>query len=64
MTVPGDYSDYVADLQIAQQNLQAAGIGLTLNKVSDDDFRTDRATGKFQLLMSGGFFGSTPYYYL
>jgi len=64
VTVPGDYSDYVADLQIAQQNLQAAGIGLTLNKVSDDDFRTDRATGKFQLLMSGGFFGSTPYYYL
>jgi peptide/nickel transport system substrate-binding protein len=64
VTVPGDYSDYVADLGIAQQNLQAAGIGLTLNKVSDDDFRTDRATGKFQLLMSGGFFGPTPYYYL
>jgi peptide/nickel transport system substrate-binding protein len=64
VTVPGDYSDYVADLGFAVQNLQAAGIGLTLNKVSDDDFRTDRATGKFQLLMSGGFFGSTPYYYL
>ncbi len=64
VTVPGDYSDYVADLGIAQQNLQAAGIGLTLNKVSDDAFRTDRATGNFQLLMSGGFFGPTPYYYL
>jgi peptide/nickel transport system substrate-binding protein len=64
VTVPGDYSDYVADLGIAVQNLQAAGIGLTLNKVSDDDFRTDRATHNFQLLMSGGFFGSTPYYYL
>jgi peptide/nickel transport system substrate-binding protein len=64
VTVPGDYSDYVQDLQIAQQNLQAAGISLTLNKVSDDDFRTDRATGHFQLLMSGGFFGPTPYYYL
>ncbi len=64
VTVPGDYSDYVQDLQIAQQNLQAAGIGLTLNKVSDDDFRADRASHNFDLLMSGGFFGPTPYYYL
>ena len=63
-TVPGDYSDYVADLGIAQQNLKAAGIDLQLDKVSDDAFRSDRATGKFQLLMSGGFFGPTPYYYL
>jgi peptide/nickel transport system substrate-binding protein len=64
VTVPGDYSDYVADLGIAVQNFQAAGMALTLNKVSDDDFRTDRATGHFQLLMSGSFFGPTPYYYL
>lgn len=64
VTVPGDYSDYVQDLQIAQQNLQAAGIGLTLNKVSDDDFRADRSSHNFDLLMSGGFFGPTPYYYL
>ena len=64
VTVPGDYSDYVADLMIAQQNLQAAGIALSLNKVSDDAFRTDRATGKFQLLMTGSFFGPTPYYFL
>jgi peptide/nickel transport system substrate-binding protein len=64
VTVPGDFSDYVADLQIAVQNFQAAGMALTLNKVSDDDFRTDRATGHFQLLMSGSFFGPTPYYYL
>ena len=63
VTVPGDYSDYVADLGIAQQSLQAAGIGLTLNKVSDNDFHTDRAEGHFQLLMSGGFFGPSPYYY-
>jgi peptide/nickel transport system substrate-binding protein len=64
VTVPGDYSDYVQDLQIAQQNLQAAGIGLTLNKVSDDDFRSDRASHNFDLTMTGGFFGPTPYYYL
>ena len=64
VTVPGDFSDYVQDLQIAQQNLQAAGITLTLNKVSDDDWRADRASHNFDLIMTGGFFGPTPYYYL
>jgi peptide/nickel transport system substrate-binding protein len=63
VTVPGDFSDYVADLQIAQQNLQAAGIQLKLNEVSDNDWRTDRASGNFDLIMTGGFFGPTPYYY-
>jgi peptide/nickel transport system substrate-binding protein len=64
VTVPGDYSDYVQDLQIAKQNLAAAGINLTLNEVSDNDYHTDRATHNFDLLMSGGFFGPTPWYYL
>jgi len=64
VTVPGDFSDYVADLQIAAQSLKAAGIDLQLNKVSDDNWRTDRATHNFDLIMTGGFFGPTPYYYL
>ncbi|HEX9067625.1 MAG TPA: ABC transporter substrate-binding protein [Ktedonobacterales bacterium] len=64
VTVPGDFTDYVQDLQIAQQNLKAAGIDLQLNKVSDDDWRADRAGHKFDLIMTGGFFGPTPYYYL
>jgi peptide/nickel transport system substrate-binding protein len=64
VTVPGDFSDYVQDLQIAQQNLQAAGIDLQLNKTSDDDWRAARASGNFDLIMTGGFFGPTPYYYL
>lgn len=64
VTVPGDFSDYVADLQIAQQNLKTAGIDLQINKVSDDDWRSDRAAHTFDLIMTGGFFGSTPYYYL
>ncbi|HEV8191833.1 MAG TPA: ABC transporter substrate-binding protein [Ktedonobacterales bacterium] len=63
-TVPGDFSDYVQDLQIAQQNLKAAGIDLQLNKVSDDDWRADRASHNFDLIMTGGFFGPTPYYYM
>lgn len=64
VTVPGDFSDYVQDLQIAQQNLQAAGIKLDINKVSDDDWRSDRSSHTFDLIMTGGFFGPTPYYYL
>jgi peptide/nickel transport system substrate-binding protein len=64
VTVPGDFSDYVQDLQIAQQNLQAAGIKLTLNEVSDNDWRSDRASHNFDLIMTGGFFGPTPWYYL
>jgi peptide/nickel transport system substrate-binding protein len=64
VTVPGDFSDYVADLTIAQQSLKSAGIDLQLNKVSDDDWRADRASHNFELIMTGGFFGSTPYYYL
>jgi len=63
-TVPGDFSDYVQDLQIAQQNLKAAGIDLQLNQVSVDDWRSDRASHNFDLIMTGGFFGPTPYYYL
>jgi len=63
-TVPGDFSDYVQDLEIAQQNLKAAGIDLQLNKVSDDDWRSDRSSHNFDLIMTGGFFGPTPYYYL
>lgn len=63
VTVPGDYSDYVQDLQIAVQNLQAAGISMTLNEVSDDAFRTDRASHNFDLTLTGGFFGATPYYF-
>src|SRR5262249_17861863 len=63
-TVPGDFSDYVQDLQIAQQNLKNAGIDLQLNKVSDDDWRSDRSGHNFDLIMTGGFFGPTPYYYL
>jgi peptide/nickel transport system substrate-binding protein len=64
VTVPGDFSDYVADLNIAKQSLQAAGIELKLNEVSDDDWRTDRRTHNFDLIMTGGFTGPTPFYYL
>jgi peptide/nickel transport system substrate-binding protein len=64
VTVPGDFSDYVADLGIAQQSLKSAGIDLQLNKVSDDDWRADRKSHNFDLIMTGGFFGPTPFYYL
>jgi peptide/nickel transport system substrate-binding protein len=64
VTVPGDFDDYVADLGFAVQNLKAAGIDLQIKKVSDDDWRSDRKSHNFELIMTGGFFGPTPYYYL
>jgi peptide/nickel transport system substrate-binding protein len=64
VTVPSDFDDYVADLGFAVQNLKQAGIDLQLNKVSDDEWRSDRAAHHFDLIMTGGFTGPTPYYYL
>jgi peptide/nickel transport system substrate-binding protein len=64
VTVPSDFSDYVADLETAQQNLKAAGIDLQLNKVSVGDWVSDRQSHNFDLIMTDGYSGPTPYYYL
>lgn len=61
--VPSDFSDYVQNLQIAQQNLKAAGIDLKINQVSDDSYFSDRGSGKYQIMMVGALYGPTPFYY-
>lgn len=61
--VPNDWNDYVQNLTIAQQNLQAAGIQLTINKVSDDSYFSDRGSGHYQIMMVGALYGPTPFYY-
>jgi peptide/nickel transport system substrate-binding protein len=61
--VPSDFSDYVQNLQIAQQNLKAAGIDLKINQVSDDSYFGDRGSGKYQIMMVGALYGPTPFYY-
>ncbi len=61
--VPSDFSDYVQNLQIAQQNLKAAGIDLKINQVSDDAYFSDRGSGNYQIMMVGALYGPTPFYY-
>ena len=59
------YSDYVQDVQIAQQQLKAAGIDLQVQSESYQQFTSNQDNGNFQLLIDN--FGYTPstysYYY-
>jgi peptide/nickel transport system substrate-binding protein len=59
------YSDYVEDVQIAQQQLKSAGINLQVESESQQQFTNNQDNGDFQLLIDN--FGYTPsaysYYY-
>ena len=59
------YTDYVQDVQIAQQQLKAAGIDLEVDSESQQQFTNNQDNGSFQLLIDN--FGYTPsaysYYY-
>lgn len=61
--VPSDFNDYVQNLQIASQNLKAAGIDLQVKQVSDDAYFGDRGDGNYQIMMVGALYGPTPFYY-
>jgi peptide/nickel transport system substrate-binding protein len=58
----GDFSDWVADVQIIAQELRRVGIDATAETPSANTFYTDVYAGKYQLAYSleGG--GPTPYY--
>jgi peptide/nickel transport system substrate-binding protein len=45
----GGYSDWVASMQVVQQEFKAAGIGLTVDNLSSTAYDTDLYTGKYQL---------------
>jgi peptide/nickel transport system substrate-binding protein len=61
----GDYSDWVASMQVIQQNLAAVGIKLTPRNLSNPDHVNDLDFGKFQLAFyDQQTFGPSAYYEL
>jgi peptide/nickel transport system substrate-binding protein len=61
----GDYSDWVASMQVIQQDLKAVGIAITPDNLSSTDFDADVYYGKFQLAYyDQQTFGPTAYYEL
>jgi peptide/nickel transport system substrate-binding protein len=61
----GDYSDWVASMQVIQQDLKAVGIAITPDNLSSTDFEADVYYGKFQLAYyDQQTFGPTAYYEL
>jgi peptide/nickel transport system substrate-binding protein len=61
----GDYSDWVASMQVIQQDLKAVGIQITPDDLSNTDFDADLFFGKYQLAYyDQQTFGPSAYYEL
>lgn len=61
----GDYSDWVASMQVIQQNLKAVGISLTPDNLTNTAFTAALYNGKFELAYyDQQSFGPGPYYEL
>jgi peptide/nickel transport system substrate-binding protein len=61
----GDYSDWVASVQVIQQELKAVGIAITPDNLSNTDFDADFYYGKYQLAYyDQQTFGPSAYYEL
>jgi peptide/nickel transport system substrate-binding protein len=61
----GDYSDWVASVQVIQQDLKAIGISITPQNLSNTDFDADLYYGKYQLAYyDQQTFGPSAYYEL
>ena len=61
----GDYSDWVADMQVIAQDLKAVGIVITPDNLTNTDFDSDLYYGKYQLAYyDQQTFGPSPYYEL
>jgi peptide/nickel transport system substrate-binding protein len=58
----GGYSDWVASVQVIQQNLQAVGIKLTPVNLSSTAYDTRLYKGDFQLAYGSESGGPSPYY--
>ena len=61
----GDYSDWVASMQVIQQDLKAIGIQIAPDNLSNTDFDSDLFFGKYQLAYyDQQTFGPSAYYEL
>ena len=62
----GGYTDWVASLQVIQQDLRQAGIEITVQNLSSADYAKDLLTGDFQLAYGAlaTAVGPSPYYEL
>jgi peptide/nickel transport system substrate-binding protein len=61
----GDYSDWVASVQVIQQELKTVGIQITPDNLSNTDFIADLDYGKYQLAYyDQQTFGPSAYYEL
>jgi peptide/nickel transport system substrate-binding protein len=60
----GGYSDWVASMQVIQQDLKAVGIQITPQNLSSPDFDTRLYDGTFQLAYYNQTGGPSPYYEL
>ena len=58
----GGYSDWVADMSVIQTDLKAAGIAITPDNLSQNDYQSRLYSGDFQLAYYGQSGGPTPYY--
>jgi peptide/nickel transport system substrate-binding protein len=61
----GDYSDWVASMQVIQQDLRAVGISINPSNLSNTDYQADLFNGHYQLAYVEQYtFGPGPYYEL
>jgi peptide/nickel transport system substrate-binding protein len=58
----GGDSDWVASLQVIQQEFKAAGIQLNVDNVSGNEYQNNLEKGDYQLAYGEGSSGPTPYY--
>jgi peptide/nickel transport system substrate-binding protein len=56
------YTDWVAALQVAQQELKAVGIALTVSNLAGTDYNAKLDNGQFDLAYAYEVGGPTPYY--
>jgi peptide/nickel transport system substrate-binding protein len=58
----GGYSDWVASMQVIQQDLKAVGIQITPENLSQNDFLARLYNGDYQLAYNNQTGGPSPYY--